>query len=421
MTGLLLLMSLCTYADLHGEPWDLMETGALWYWTCGTAMAGEGRLLFDGEPFVLVGDPGLPPMGSFTSVRQYNPLEGGLWSSSGWSLDFETPAVPDSSYESMVGLLENTANRNRYMAYLRRPLPGSLRFGLSAGREDTVSAQRIGLGLGDMDFIARFRQGDGDRYMLSLGWLGASPVRIRGGFCRMYPGSRQAELYGSTAMVSGGFSVEAGAGGSWLADSLVHGELHLLTRLRPGAFLLTARADLTDDDGELEAGGAGGCSVDLGPVGLQAGVYAAPGDDPSFLLQADAGPATARALLSGGRVAAGADLDLSIDHLLARGSVTAWESDSLSLAGSILPWIRYWNARITAGARCDLSWADGEGWSGTVDLLSAFTLGRFAFVLAVEDVDYDPGRSWTFGISWEFTDRPPSIDTGEDEGRGGEG
>ncbi len=421
MTGLILILSLTASRELSIAPWDLMETRSTFFWTSGMAMGGRGAVLFNGEPVVLLGDPGLPPWGSFTGITQYNPLEGGLWSSCRWSLDFELPEIPDSTYESKVGLLQNTSGRNRYAGYLRRPLPGMLLFDLSAGREDTLSSQRIRLGYGQLDFTARMRQGDGDRYMLSAGWAGARGVRIRSGFARMYDGGRQVELFGSFSFGDDAISFEAGAGGSWLTDSLLHGELHVLSRMRPGAFTITCRADLTDDDGEFDAGGAGGCAVLFGPLELQAGVFAAPGDDPALLVQADAGPATARLVLDFDAIAAGVDLDFSMDNLLARGSFTAWESDSAAVAGLLLPSIRYWNAWISAGARCDLLWTDGEGWEGSVDFLSAFALGRFALIFAVENVDSDLQRNWTYGITWEFTDRPPVIDTGEEEDEGGEG
>jgi hypothetical protein len=419
LTGLIIILSLIASREFPTEPWDLMETSSTFFWSSGTAMGGRTTLLFDGEPVVLLGDPGLPPWDSFAGVTQYNPLEGGLWSSCRWSLDFKLPEIPDSTYESKVGLLENTSGRNGYTGFLRRPLPGGLLLGLSIGREDTFSSQRVRLLLGRLDFTARLRQGDADRYMLSTGWSDGNGLRIRSGFARMYHGGRQLELFGSMLLGSEVLSFEAGIGGSWLSDSLLHGELHVLSRMRPGVFTLTGRADLTDNDGEFNLGGAGGCMVHLGPLELQTGVYAAPGDDPALLLQADAGPATARLVLDGKTVAAGGDLCFSVINLLAKGSFTAWESDSAAVAGLLLPSVRYWNAWIRAGARCDLRWAEGVGWEGSVDILSAFTLGRFAMLFAVENVDDDLERNWTYGISWEFTDRPPSVDTGEEDDRGG--
>jgi hypothetical protein len=420
LTGLLLLLALHSWGEYQSEPWDILETPGVFYWTSATAIGGRGRILFDGEPAVLLGDQGLPPWGSFHSVTQCNPLEGGLWSGSDWSLDFGLPEIPDSTYESKVGLLENTAGNNRYMGYLRRPLPLGLLFGLSVGREDTLNSQRIRLGLGSFGFTARLRQGDGDRYMLGAGWTGENGLSARTNFARMYGGGRQVELMGSLETGIATLSLEAGAGGAWLRDSVFHSELHVLSRFRPGAFTFTGRVDVRGSDDRFDFGGAGGCAVQLGPVGLQAGIYLPPGDDVHLLAQADAGPVTARAVFADeGAVAAGADLDLSIPHLLARGSATAWESDSVSLSGIILPSIRYWNALISAGARCDLDWAEGDGWQGTVDLVSTFTLGRFALIVAVESVDDDIARNWTYGITWEFTDRPPSIDTEEEEnGRG---
>ena len=418
MTGLFLALALTGLDDLQAEPWDLMETGSIWFWTSGAVQGGRGAILFDGEPAVLIGDPGLPPWGSFTGLQQHNPLEGGLWSAGEWSLDFRLPQIPDSSYESEVGLLENTSGRNRYMGYLLRPLPASLLFDLSVGREDTLSSQRIRLATGDHDFAARFRQGDGDRYMLTTGWAGPGTLRLRGGFSRMYEGCSQVDLFGSVSYGSGQLTLSAGAGGAWLRDSVIHGEVHVLSRYRTGILGFVCRADVTDDDGEFDFGGAGGCSADLGPVQLQGGVYAAPGDDPSLLFQADAGPATGRIVVSDEGSAAGADLDFSVDGFLLRGSATAWESDSVRVAGLVLPSIRYWNARISAGARCDLLWSAGNGWRGTVDVLSTFTLGRFAFVFSVENIDDDYRRNWTYGLTWEFTDKPPVIPT-EEESRGG--
>jgi hypothetical protein len=413
----LLVLSLQSATELHWEPWDIMETPWVYGWTCATAVSGTGRILFDGEPAVLAGDPGLPPWGSFPHASQLNPLEGGLWSSSDWSLDFAMPEIPDSSYESMVGLLENTSDRNRYMGYLRRPLPLDILFDLSVDRNDSLNSQRITLERGPFDFSARFRQGDGDRYMLGCGWSDGGGIGIRTSFARMYDGGRQAGLLGSFSVESPLFSLQAGAGGAWLKDSVLHGELHLLTRYRPGRFTITARGDLTDDDGEFSPGGALGCGTEFGPLGLQAGAYAPPGEDIRLLVQANAGPAAALAVLDDGRLSAGAQLDFTMSNLMARGSVTMTGEDTVSVAGVLLPSVRYWNALISAGARCDLDWIDGDGWSGTADLLSTFTLGRFALMVAVENVDDDYARSWTYGITWEFTDTPPFSD--EESGSGG--
>jgi hypothetical protein len=47
-----------------------------------------------------------------------------------------------------------------------------------------------------------------------------------------------------------------------------------------------------------------------------------------------------------------------------------------------------------------------------MDLKSMFTLGRFAFIFALEDV-LDQWRSYSFGITWTFTDRKETAEMGD--------
>jgi hypothetical protein len=416
LSGLLVILAAAGLYDLSPSPWDLMVTGDTFFW-CFGAVASEERIMIGGEPVILYGDPGLPPWGSFTGVRLLNPLEGGLWSSGKWTLDFTLPEIPSESYESNVGLLQNTGDKGRYTGFLRRPLPGMLLLDLSVGREETNSSQVVRLEYSPFDAAARFHQGNRHRYMLSSGFTG-SRLRLRAGFARMYEGCRQGEILAAFRLPFDELTVDLGGGGAWLYDSLGYGELHALSRMRIGEFSVMCRADLTDTSGEIRAGGALGCTAALGSFDVSAGGFAAPGDDLSLLVAVGTGPVSATLISENDQTIAGCDLVMSLENLLIRGSAAAFETDSVRVAGMLLPSIRYWNARISAGGRCDLTWSEDGDWQGSVDLLSGFTLGNFALVLAVEDVDSDLKRSWTYGLTWYFTDRPPEIETGEDERRG---
>jgi hypothetical protein len=46
-------------------------------------------------------------------------------------------------------------------------------------------------------------------------------------------------------------------------------------------------------------------------------------------------------------------------------------------------------------------------WEGVFDGLLGFTLRTFSFALAIEDFTSYQDRSWTFGITWSFSDDPP--------------
>jgi len=330
LNGLLLILAAAGLYDLSPSPWDLMETGETFFWCFGAAVS-EQRILIGGEPVILYGDPGHPPWGSFTSVRLLNPLEGGIWSSGKWTLDFSLPEMPDESYESNVGLLQNTRDKGRYTGFLRRPLPGMLLLDLSVGREDTVSSQAVRLEYSPFDAAARFHQGDGDRYMLSSGFT-ASRLRLRAGFARMYEGCRQGELLASFGLPFNSFTVDVGGGASWLYDSLGYGELHALSKMRFGEFTVMGRADLTDTSGEIRAGGALGCTAALGSFDLSAGGFAAPGDDLSLIVQLGTGPVSATLISENDVTIAGCDLVMSLENLLIRGSAAAFETDSVRVA-----------------------------------------------------------------------------------------
>ena len=82
--------------------------------------------------------------------------------------------------------------------------------------------------------------------------------------------------------------------------------------------------------------------------------------------------------------------------------------DSLVFRGEVMPSVRWGGAgRISAGGSWELTHRRGPGTTvGTIHVKSLFTVDRFAFIFSVEDV-LDDWRSYTFGVSWSFTDHPP--------------
>ncbi|HRY62073.1 MAG TPA: hypothetical protein P5266_07705, partial [Candidatus Fermentibacter sp.] len=147
------ILAISCLASFEASPLDLLETGIMLEWSELPFMAGlDVRTTVDGRPLLLCGGPGvpLPPWGSFEHLEILSPLEAGVWGGGGWTAEFSTPGIPDSSYRSSVGLLENTVGRNRYSGFLQRPLPLGMGVSASLGREDTISTQLLGLERGPL-------------------------------------------------------------------------------------------------------------------------------------------------------------------------------------------------------------------------------------------------------------------------------
>jgi hypothetical protein len=355
-------------------------------------------------PLYLYGPGLLPPWASWETVEVRNPLEGGVWSDAGWSVGFGPSSVPDSSYRTGVGLLENTKYRNRYSGYLRRPLPAGLSMDVSAGREDTLNSQRIRLGWRDLLLTSQFWQGDRDAYAVHCG-LHRPAFRVFGGFVHSGPGGRQYELLGELPLLSGPLSIEA-AGGAAYVDSIGYAESHALVRWQPGDLSFVGRADCRLVDDRFRYGGAAGTRWVRGPFSLEGGLWSPPGEKEGLMLAVGAGPAVVSAVVRSDRTEMTLAAYHSTEAFTAAVRARGWE-DTVGVSALLLPSLAYGNARLYAGGRFETHLDESSEWSTEADILAVFHLGRFDFVGAVEDVQSDYRRRYTYGIVWEFVDQPP--------------
>ncbi len=409
----IILASMIALPVMWPAPADILETSSIYSWTCSELLGWHSRLTRDGVPVLIWGHEPLPGWGSFSSVKMRSPLEAGLWGNGKWEIDFESCEVPDSSYASGIGLLENTSFQNRYTAYLRRPLPADLFMDFSLSREDTLRNQRYVIGRGNIALGGRGWQTTEDGYTLWSSWNPAN-FMTRFSFVHLNTGGRQWELLGSYSTQFGEVLFQTGAAGSLSDNEMQMVEGH--TRLEFPFQGMTAilRTDITESQDEFSLGGTAGLTARYGFLDIQAGAVLPPGSDISFIGIIGAGPA---------------ELNLSIDSDCIEGGLqtliirefgylhsgVSLKEDTLRFAGTVMPSVG-WGAsgRIHGGVTWDLLNAH-DHTSGTMDIKSLFTLGNFAFIFAVEDI-LDDYRSYTFGITWIFNDRPPRRAVEEEDG-----
>jgi hypothetical protein len=384
---------------------DLLEGGSVSSWTVAQMLGWDSRLTREGLPLLVLGQEPLAGWGSFSEAALMSPIEAGVWAGGAWQLDLTPGALPDSSYASGIGLIENTSIRSRYSAYLRRPLPAGLGMDLSIDREDTLSNQRVVLVRGAASIGARSWQ-TGERG--TVVWAAWSPDAFTGraSFGRLWSGDRRWELLGSLNTTAGPLDVEAGAAGSLSEDTLLAGEGHLRLEMPVAGVTAVARADAEDIDGAVDVGGTAGLAASFGALRTTAGLVAPPGEKAAFLASVSVWRLTGSVITANG-FSGGLEALVSGPPLALRAGVAAG-GDSLLFRGEALPSIRWGAAgRISAGGSWELVHHGGSGSTvGTMDLKTLFTLDRFAFVFSVEDV-LDSWRSYTFGVSWAFSDNPP--------------
>ncbi len=409
----IILASVIALPVMLPAPADILETSSIYSWTCSELLGWHSRLMRDGTPLLIFGHEPFPGWGSFESVTIRSPLEAGLWGNGGWEIDFESSEVPDSSYASGIGLLENTSYQNRYTAYLRRPLPADLFVDISLSREDTLKNQRFVLGRDNFVLGGRGWQTTEDGYTLWSSWNPAN-FMTRLSFVHLHAGGRQWELLGSYSTQFGEVQFQAGAAGS-LSDNemqMVEGHMRLEFPLRGMTTVL--RTDISDSQDDFSLGTTAGLIARYGFLDIQAGVVLPPGSDISFIGIAGAGPAELNLRIDSDGIAGCLQTIITKEFGYLHSGVSLKE-DTLQFAGTVMPSVKWGSSgRIHGGVTWDLLNTD-DHTSGTMHLKSLFTLGRFAFIFAVEDI-LDDYRSYTFGITWIFNDRPPRRTEEEEDG-----
>lgn len=372
---------------------------------------GPAAVLVNGEPGLLYGDCPLPPWGSFSSARVAGPLDAGIWAGGRWSLEFLTEQVPDSTFDSTVGLLENTRDRNRYSGSLRRPLPGGMGLSAVLAREDTISSQMVLLHAGALEAGGWFWQRSTDG---GAAWLAAGTGGFRGraGLAMRRTGAHMWEARAAQEASSGLFTGQIAASLTG-ADTVTSAGAHFRMAFDAGALDLVVRMDGAWTRDSLATGWVAGPSARI--AGFSASICARdPQDagDIEYILTADRGFAGVEAVLDGGSLAVGA-------HLLGPLSTAAsvrLSADSLRVGLTAMPGVR-WGASgiLKLGGRIVVERDEDGTWSEAMDLISSFGIGRFSLVGAAEDVTDDQTRRYSYGITWAFSDAPGSSGR---EGRG---
>jgi hypothetical protein len=391
---------------------DLLETGRI-SWISEIPFLVSTRDLFDEEPILLAGPAPGPAWGSFESVSLQNPLEAGIWAGSGWAAVYKPSAIPDSSFRSTVGLIENTKGRNRYSGTLLRPFPGGFRFAATLAREDTLSRQAIRLSSGSFDLSGSFWQQNSDG---SSAWLRfrSEKACVRAGIGMPGPGLRLAECLASIEIPAGALTAELAAGASG-AESLGAAEGHALLRLRIGNGSIVCRADARrQGGGSIEGGWAAGATMSRGILSLSGGAAATPGDKPSLLATASIGGAGFEAIYRSGGFSFGAHAS----GPFGLGGSAGFRADTLRLAGSLIPSLRWGSSGLLKGGAMAAYTRFGDsGDEVRMDLLGMLSISRFSLVIATENVTGDSSRHYSYGLVWSFDDAPDAPQT--EEGRGG--
>ncbi|MFO8184852.1 MAG: hypothetical protein R6U39_11875 [Candidatus Aegiribacteria sp.] len=398
----LLLCSLMCWTVMQPDPSNVLQTGAIFSWAAPSTAGWSALIARDGVPVTTAAHQPLPGWGSFDSITVRSPLEAGVWAAGRWEMDFSSFPVPDSSFSSSIGLIQNTSDMNRYSAALRRPVISSVMLDISIAREDTTDDQRLVLELGDLEAGGRGWSEEEEGYALWSGWRPSRGL-VRLTFAHLRSGGEYWEALGMWETSAGPMELIT-AGSASLEDDTVHSvQGHIRAEMPLEGMRLVVRGDLSDDDGDILPGGTAGLLARLWKLRLQAGLASVPGDDPRFFGAAGTGPVDVFAEAGEDGVRSGIQTVLSTGYGFLRAGASVGE-DSLLFNGIAMPSVPWGEGgRLHGGVSWELAHSD-TGTTGNMDARSMFTLGRFAFIFAVEDV-LDEWRSYSFGVTWTFSDR----------------
>lgn len=387
---------------MEPDPSNVLQTGDIFNWAAPSAAGWSVLIARDGVPVTAAAHQPLPGWGSFDSITVRSPLEAGVWAAGKWEMDFSSFPVPDSSFSSSIGLIQNTSDRNRYSAALRRPLISSFKLDLSIARDDTLNHQRFVLELGDLMAGGRGWSEEEEGYALWGGWRPSRGL-VRLAFAHLRSGGEYWEALGMWQTSAGPLEVNTAGSASMEDDTVYNVQGHVRGEIPLGGMRLVVRGDLLDDDGDLLFGGTAGLLARPWKLRLQAGLASVPEEDPRFFGAVGTGPVDVftEAGKDGARLGIQSVLSTGYGFLRLGASMG---KDSLLLNGIAMPSLP-WGAggRLHGGVSWEVVHSD-TSTTGNMDARSMFTLGRFAFIFAVEDV-LDEWRSYSFGITWTFSDR----------------
>jgi len=369
--------------------------------------AGESGVLNGELPMVAIGSlPEIP----WSDAHMVDPLASGIWGGGKWNISVGNRSFQDSLSISRIGLMQNTEDHSRYIFRLDRPLPWGASGNFEILREDTLRLFSAVLNRGSLSMRTMSWEGRNYGWGSVVGWT-APRLYARTGFFRLNPGDRRPEVLvgGSTALSS--FTFEAGAAAS-LVDSTVQ------SRAVAGISSIAGNARFSGyfeyaDEGE---GFWGGVTVPVNGIELSAAV-SKPAGDKLFQMAALRHPLFNLVGRFDDEIVAAADAEAAMGFF--RGKAAAsWNftTDSLSVVSWILVGRDWYRGRFEAGPRITTGMNSAGEFSETLDAVLGFTLVTFSISTAVEDITDATNRSWSFGITWSYTDQPPVTPVGETEG-----
>ena len=371
------------------------------------------------ETGVLAGDLPVVAIGStpvlpWPDAHTADPLNSGIWGGGRWNTRVVERAFQDSSSISKIGLIQNTLDHSRYIFQLDRPLPWRMSGNFQILREDSVQLTEAVLERGPFNMRTMSWEGMGYGWGSWTGWK-SPQLYARAGYSRLTPGDRRPELLAGFMADLASFSFEIGAAGSYVDSTLQgRGVAGISTYL--GNAHASGYFEYNDDGESLW----GGIKLPAGSFEFSAALSSPAGDE-LFHTLAVRHPDFNIVARFFNETAVAADAQVAKGFFRGKGAA-CWnfQDDILSTTSWMLLGVNWYRARIETGPRFTAVMDSTGTWVETIDLLLGFTLASFSLESAVEDITQDADRSWSFGITWAFTDEPPVTPVEETEGERGE-
>jgi len=367
-------------------------------------------ILLEGLPVVATGVlPELP----WPDAATVDPLQSGVWGRGIWNTSVIQRVFQDSMSISKIGLIQNTRDHSRYIFQLDRPLPWNTSGNFQMIRDDSIRLSAADIEHGSFNLQAMSWEGHNYGWGMWTGWE-SEHFYARTGFSRLHPGDRRPELLAGTEFDFSSALLEFGAAASYIDSSLSgRGVAGISTSI--GTSAVSAYFDYNDSGESFW----GGISLPVGTFALSAALSRPAGDE-LFTVVALRHPKFNIVSRFLNQRAIAADMETAKGFFRGKGAA-CWnfDSDSLSVSSWLFLGADWYRARFEAGPRISAGLDSTGNWDETWDVLIGFTLETFSLSTALEDLTSQAERSFSFGITWAFTDQPPVSPAGETEERNG--
>jgi hypothetical protein len=407
---LLLLAAVSLFPTSDAESWFTMLQGKYNLGCSADRLlsgAADTGVIIDGLPLLSTGTvPDLP----WTSAHTTDPVYSGIWGGGRWNTTVESRAFQDSLSVSRIGLIQNTGNRSRYAFELDRPLPWQASGSFELLRDDSVTMYSSLMKKGPFQFRAMSWEGQRYGWGSWLGWSRGSWY-ARTGFSRLSVGDRRPELLAGARSVFSTITLELGAAAA-LVDSMIKGKGVAGISGTTGSITASVFGEY-NEEGE---GFWGGVAIPAGRFELSAGLSRPAGGE---FFQTVAIRHSAFNIVGrfSGETAIAADISAGEGFIRGKGAA-CWNfsHDSLSTSSWLLLGFDWYKGRVEAGPRVTAGLNSSGQWNEVLDAVLGFTLAPFSISCGIEDMTNEAERSWSFGLTWAFRDKPPMLQEGDTGG-----